>query len=313
MFHVKRRESDSESASHADRDVPRGTWLPERALARARPTAGARRPAPAGPCAAQAKWAPRGDHGRGRAEARAPPGPPPASGRARRPGGSLTTRMPPTATRPAAISAVTAGRAKLRAVTRSKRLPDRRVAAPSPRPGPRATSTRSLEAQLARSGPRAPRTGVPTTRSARPARSGHAAASTSPGTPPPVPRSANRAGRPPSAASTRLGEARGRGRDGLDRIPGRGTRRSGRRSRTSSSSRLGSHRSRSRRADHHAAPGLFALGAGRRPRRSRRPCRGRPCGRAASSARAHARAPVSRTSSATWRANAASASRRRSR
>ena len=103
----------------AARDVPRGT-SPERALAR--PTNRARE--------AVRNLAELANHGEmGSATSPGSAGPNPSSSSpAGRPagvtdsGGSLTTRTPPTATSPAPISAVTAGSAKLRAVTASKLL-----------------------------------------------------------------------------------------------------------------------------------------------------------------------------------------------
>jgi len=114
-------------------------------------------------------------------------------------GGSLTTSRPPTTRNPAAHSAVTAGLPKLRAVTRSKR-PRRSVPCANSSARPRSTVTRSPTPSVSTA---STRKSVRRSLASRSHHSvaGQAATSTSPGSPPPLPRSRARRGSSPAASS----------------------------------------------------------------------------------------------------------------
>ena len=199
MFHVKHHH---QSGRFAGRPVGRGT-APEPPVDLAQAARSAPRRASTGSAGAK-------------------PSSPTRSGGQRSPsgsGGSLTTRTPPTRTRPAAISAVTAGPAKLRAVTRSNALADsghgRRALGP-----PLEHLDPVLEAQLARPTPRAPRSADGRDSTRTPRASGQRSASTRPGTPPPGAEVGELAGSRPEHRLRAASANPRRARDGLDRMPG---------------------------------------------------------------------------------------------
>ena len=160
---------------------------------------------------------------RPRPPGRSPSSASPSSGQRSAPAPAARSRPTsrPTRTKPVAISAVTAGRAKLRAVTRSKRSRSSGLVGPDARPGPRAPRTRSSSP----SSPDPRRERLAQRRAdgldrAHPRPPASSTASTRPGTPPPVPRSANRGRRRRRAPTRQPRRSPGRGRDGRPRSPG---------------------------------------------------------------------------------------------